>query len=308
MNMNAIVPAAAMPVLQEDGLKRYLQEIRRFPILKPEEELALARRFHQHGDLDAAHRLVTSHLRLVSKIAYGFRNYGLPMSDLISEGNIGLMKAVKKFEPERGFKLATYAMWWIKASITEYVLQSWSLVKLSTSAAHKKLFFNLRRLKSGLDLVEGQHLTHEQVGAIARKLGVSAGEVTTMEYRLAARDSSLNAPVRMDSELERQDLLVDETPDPEALLAGQQESKQGLHMLKKGMEVLNPRERRIIAERRLKDEPATLEELASLFGISRERVRQIEVKAFAKLQKHVLAQSHEPGLLALPAARPRAFA
>ncbi len=291
------VQAPALPVLQEDGLRAYLQAIRRFPLLSPEEELELAQRFRADGDLNAAHRLVTSHLRLVAKIAYGFRNYGLPMADLISEGNIGLMKAVKKFEPERGFKLATYAMWWIKASITEYVLQSWSLVKLGTSAAQKKLFFNLRRLKSGLNLVEGQQLSPGEIEGVARKLGVSASEVTAMEQRLSARDSSLNSPVRMDSEVERQDLLVDETPNPEDSLSGRQESQRGMLLLQQGMKVLDERERRIIAQRRLKDEPATLEDLASEFGISRERVRQIEVKAFAKLQKHVLAHRY----LAAPA-------
>lgn len=275
----------------EDGLKRYLQDIRRFPILSAEEEYMLAKRFADHGDVKAAHQLVTSHLRLVAKIAFGFKNYGLPMADLIAEGNIGLMHAVKKFEPERGFRLATYAMWWIKASITEYVLQSWSLVKIGTAAAQKKLFFNLKRLKGELGVADQADLEPKHVEAIAKKLDVSRNDVVTMNRRIFGRDSSLNQPVRADSDIERQDLLADDAPDIEDSLAERQESRLGKAWLKAGLEVLDERERHIIRERRLKDVPATLEELAEGYGISRERVRQIETKAFEKLKKAVLGHA-----------------
>ncbi|MDK9720469.1 MAG: RNA polymerase sigma factor RpoH [Rhodospirillales bacterium] len=288
--------SASLPLPAEDGLKRYLRDIRRFPVLTVEEEYMLAKRLAEHGDVDAAHRLVTSHLRLVAKIAYGFKNYGLPMADLIAEGNIGLMRAVKKFEPERGFRLATYAMWWIKASITEHVLQSWSLVKIGTAAAQKKLFFNLKRMKQALGVSDQADLEPSHVKSIAEKLDVSQNDVVTMNRRLFGRDSSLNLPVRTDSDLERQDLLADEADDPEMLVAGRQERRQGLAWLKSGLAVLDERERHVIAERRLKDDPSTLEELAAHFGISRERVRQIEVKAFDKLKKAVLGSAR-----ALPA-------
>ncbi|CAA6605430.1 RNA polymerase sigma factor RpoH [Rhodospirillaceae bacterium LM-1] len=274
-----------------DGLKRYLQDIRRFPVLSAEEEYMLAKRLTEHGDIDAAHRLVTSHLRLVAKIAFGFKNYGLPVADLIAEGNIGLMRAVKKFEPERGFRLATYAMWWIRASITEYVLQSWSLVKIGTAAAHKKLFFNLKRIKASLGLADQADIEPAQALEIASKLDVSASEVQTMNRRLFGRDTSLNAPVRMDSVVERQDLLEDETEDAESRLSQRQETSRGLAWLKSGLDLLDERERHIISERRLRDEPQTLEALAAEYGISRERVRQIEAKAFEKLKKAVLGSA-----------------
>jgi RNA polymerase sigma-32 factor len=304
MSANALIVSEALPLISsEDGLKRYLQEIRRFPVLTPEEEYELAKRLADHGDIKAAHRLVTSHLRLVAKIAYGFRNYGLPMADMIAEGNIGLMRAVKKFEPERGFRLATYAMWWIKASITEYILQSWSLVKIGTAAAQKKLFFNLKRLKAGLGVADHAELEPAQAKAIANKLEVSEKEVLTMNRRLFGRDSSLNVPVRADTDIERQDLLADDCLDPEAAMSESQERRQGLAWLKSGLNVLDEREKRIIAERRLRDNPTTLEELAAEFGVSRERVRQIEVKAFEKLKKAVLssAQHLKPDALPMPA-------
>ncbi|MBF0268409.1 MAG: RNA polymerase sigma factor RpoH [Alphaproteobacteria bacterium] len=275
-----------------DGLRRYLQDIRRFPVLTAGEEYMLAKRLNEHGDIDAAHRLVTSHLRLVAKIAFGFKNYGLPVADLIAEGNIGLMRAVKKFEPERGFRLATYAMWWIRASITEYVLQSWSLVKIGTAAAHKKLFFNLKRIKTSLGLSDQADIEPAQALEIANKLEVSASEVQTMNRRLFGRDTSLNAPVRMDSVVERQDLLEDETEDAETMLSQRQETSRGLAWLKSGLELLDERERHIISERRLRDEPQTLEALAAEYGISRERVRQIEAKAFEKLKKAVIGSAH----------------
>jgi RNA polymerase sigma-32 factor len=306
MTMSAL--ATALPVVlptlpAEDGLKRYLRDIRHFPVLTAEEEYMLAKRFADHGDVKAAHQLVTSHLRLVAKIAFGFKNYGLPMADMIAEGNIGLMRAVKKFEPERGFRLATYAMWWIKASITEYILQSWSLVKVGTAAAQKKLFFNLKRLKTSLGLAEQAELEPRHVQSIAEKLDVSQSDVTTMNRRLFARDTSLNLPVRTDSDIERQDLLADDSLDPESMLAEKQERHRGLSWLKSGLDVLDERERRIIGERRLKDNPATLEDLALEFGVSRERVRQIEVKAFEKLKRAVLAQAKTPQAIALPMPR-----
>lgn len=292
MASTALTLPMAQLVPTGDGFKRYLQEIRRFPVLSHEEEYALAKRFSEQGDVGAAHKLVTSHLRLVAKIAFGFKNYGLPMADLISEGNIGLMQAVKKFEPERGFRLATYAMWWIKAAITEYVLQSWSLVKIGTAAAQKKLFFNLKRLKGELGVADQSDLEPLHVAQIAAKLDVSENDVVTMNRRLFGRDSSLNQPVKAESQIERQDLLADESQDVESDVAQRQETQQGLGWLKSGLTVLDERERRIIAERRLKDEPATLEALGEEFGISRERVRQIETKAFEKLKKAVLSQAN----------------
>jgi RNA polymerase sigma-32 factor len=278
----------SLPVVPLDGgLSKYLTQIWKFPLLEAEEEFMLAARYREHGDVDAAHKLVTSHLRLVAKIAMKFRSYGLPMSDLVSEGNIGLMKAVKKFEPERGFRLSTYAMWWIKAQITEYILQSWSLVKLGTVAAQKKLFFSLRRTKAKLHIADNGELTHEQAQQLSTALGTSAADVQNMNRRLASRDLSLNAPVSdEDSTVEFQDTLVDTRPGPEARAAESEEKSQRWKMLKKAIDALPDRERYIFTERRLR-EGKTLEELGTHYGISRERVRQLEVRAFEKVQKAV---------------------
>ena len=279
-----------LPVLTpEGGLARYLQEIRKFPMLEPEEEFMLAKRWREHGDTEAAHKLVTSHLRLVAKIAMGYRGYGLPVAELIAEGNIGMMQAVKRFEPERGFRLATYAMWWIRAAIQEYILRSWSLVKIGTTAAQKKLFFNLRRLKGQMKAIEEGDMTPEQVKKIAHRLAVTEDEVISMNRRLAAPDHSLNAPLRVDGDGEWQDWLVDESVDQETRLGEDQEMAQRRAMLAQAMQGLNERERHILTERRLKDEPATLEDLSRHYSISRERVRQIEVRAFEKLQKAMQA-------------------
>ncbi len=276
-----------LPIMSPEGnLSRYLQEIRKFPMLEQEQEYMLAKRWREHDDIDAAHQLVTSHLRLVAKIAMGYRGYGLPLGELISEGNLGMMQAVKRFDPERGFRLATYAMWWIRASIQEYILHSWSLVKMGTTAAQKKLFFNLRKLKGQMQAIEEGDLTPEQVTKIATRLGVPEEEVVNMNRRLAAPDSSLNAPVKADGgDMEWQDWLVDDSPNQEARLAESQELGQRKGMLAAALKQLTDRERRIIVERRLIDEPKTLEDLSSEYGISRERVRQIEVRAFDKLQK-----------------------
>jgi RNA polymerase sigma-32 factor len=282
------IPALAR-LTPESGLTRYLQEIRKFPMLEQGEEYMLAKRFQEHGDTDAAARLVTSHLRLVAKLAMGYRGYGLPIAEVISEGNIGLMQAVKRFDPERGFRLATYAMWWIRAAIQEYILRSWSLVKVGTTAAQKKLFFNLRRMKGQIQALEEGDLKPENVQAIAKKLGVSEQEVQSMNRRLAAPDHSLNAPLRGDSDGEWQDWLVDEAADQESVLADQEELDERKELLATAMDGLNERERRILTERRLKDEPTTLEDLSKQFGISRERVRQIEVRAFDKLQRAMKA-------------------
>ncbi len=276
--------SAALPVLSaEGGLSRYLAEIRRFPMLQPEEEYMLAKSWREHGDRDAAHRLVTSHLRLVAKISMGYRGYGLPIGEVISEGNVGLMQAVKRFEPEKGFRLATYAMWWIRASIQEYILRSWSLVKMGTTANQKKLFFNLRKAKSQISALEEGDLRPEQVKIIATKLGVSEKEVIDMNRRLSG-DASLNAPIRQEGEGEWQDWLVDSSTSQEAVLVEQEESSNRMTALKQALGVLNERERRIFEARRLSDDPVTLEDLSSEFGISRERVRQIEVRAFEKVQ------------------------
>ena len=270
----------------EGSLSRYLQEIRKFPMLEPQEEYMLAKRWKEHEDTEAAHKLVTSHLRLVAKIAMGYRGYGLPIGEVISEGNVGLMQAVKRFEPERGFRLATYAMWWIRASIQEYILRSWSLVKMGTTAAQKKLFFNLRKVKGQIQAIEDGDLHPEQVKEISERLGVTEDEVVSMNRRMAGPDNSLNAPLRQDSESgEWQDWLVDDTADQEATLGEEQELDLRREMLARAMETLNEREMHILTERRLKDEPATLEDLSQEYGISRERVRQIEVRAFEKLQK-----------------------
>jgi RNA polymerase sigma-32 factor len=281
--------AAALPAvvsLSPDGnLTRYLQEIRKFPMLTPDEEYVLAKRWREHNDTEAAHKLVTSHLRLVAKIAMGYRGYGLPIGELISEGNVGMMQAVKRFDPDRGFRLATYAMWWIRASIQEYILHSWSLVKMGTTAAQKKLFFNLRKIKGQMQAIEEGDLNPEQVKKIAHRLGVPEDEVVNMNRRLTAPDQSLNAPTRTDGESEWQDWLVDDTPNQEARFSESQELEQRRALLTDAMRTLSDRERHILTQRRLIDEPKTLEDLSDEFKISRERVRQIEVRAFEKLQR-----------------------
>ena len=281
----------------EQGLSRYLTEIRKFPMLAKDEEFMLAKRWSEHQDPEAAHRLVTSHLRLVAKIAMGYRGYGLPIGEVISEGNVGLMQAVKKFDPDKGFRLATYAMWWIRASIQEYILRSWSLVKMGTTAAQKKLFFNLRKAKSQISAFEEGDLHPEHLSAIATKLGVSEEEVTNMNRRLGG-DASLNAPLRVDGESEWQDWLEDETSvSQETYVAENQERTQRMGLLESAMTELTDRERHILTERRLKDSPTTLEELAAEYGVSRERVRQIEVRAFEKLQKSMQAAAIEKNLV-----------
>jgi RNA polymerase sigma-32 factor len=279
---------AALPILTaESGLTRYLEEIRRFPMLEPQDEYMLAKRWREHGDRDAAHKLVTSHLRLVAKIAMGYRGYGLPISEVISEGNVGLMQAVKRFEPEKGFRLATYAMWWIKAAIQEYILRSWSLVKMGTTANQKKLFFNLRKAKSKISALEEGDLRPDQVKLIAKRLGVTEQDVVDMNRRLGG-DVSLNAPIREDGDSgEWQDWLVDDVSDQETRLAESEESDNRRKALGDALSVLNDRERRIFEARRLADDPITLEDLAAEFGVSRERVRQIEVRAFEKVQRAV---------------------
>jgi RNA polymerase sigma-32 factor len=279
---------AALPLITaENGLSRYLEEIRRFPMLEPQEEYMLAKSWRENGDRQAAHRLVTSHLRLVAKIAMGYRGYGLPISEVVSEGNVGLMQAVKRFEPEKGFRLATYAMWWIKAAIQEYILRSWSLVKMGTTANQKKLFFNLRKAKSKISALEEGDLRPDQVQIIAKRLGVTEQDVIDMNRRLGG-DVSLNAPIREDGDSgEWQDWLVDESTSQESRLAESEESDNRRKALGEALTVLNDRERRIFEARRLADDPITLEELADEFGVSRERVRQIEVRAFEKVQKAV---------------------
>ena len=280
---------AALPVLSGDnGLARYLNEIRRFPMLEPQEEYMLAKRWREHEDPQAAHKLVTSHLRLVAKIAMGYRGYGLPIGEVISEGNVGLMQAVKRFEPERGFRLATYAMWWIRASIQEYILRSWSLVKMGTTASQKKLFFNLRKAKSQISALEEGDMRPDQVEKIATRLGVATQDVIDMNRRMSG-DASLNTPLREEGEGEWQDWLVDEGASQENLLADREESDNRLGALHQALNVLNDRERRIFEARRLSDEPITLEQLSDEFDISRERVRQIEVRAFEKVQLAVKA-------------------
>jgi RNA polymerase sigma-32 factor len=277
-----------VPVIgSESNLSRYLQEIRRFPMLSPDEEYMLGKSWREHGDIDAAHKLVTSHLRLVAKIAMGYRGYGLPLSELISEGNVGMMQAVKRFEPDRGFRLATYAMWWIRAAIQEYILHSWSLVKMGTTAAQKKLFFNLRKLKGQMRAIEEGDLSPEQVNKIATTLDVPEADVISMNRRLTSPDHSLNAPLRQDGDGEWQDWLVDEDDNQEIRLAESEELGKRRTLLNDAMTGLNDRERRILTARRLQDEPTTLEDLSQEYGISRERVRQIEVRAFEKLQKSI---------------------
>jgi RNA polymerase sigma-32 factor len=291
--------ASALSVMSPDGgLSRYLSEIRKFPMLAKDEEFMLAKRWQEHEDPDAAHRLVTSHLRLVAKIAMGYRGYGLPIGEVISEGNVGLMQAVKKFDPDKGFRLATYAMWWIRASIQEYILRSWSLVKMGTTAAQKKLFFNLRKAKSEISALQEGDMHPDQVSVIATKLGVLNEEVISMNRRLSGGDASLNSPMRADSESEWQDWLVDDkTPSQETVVADSQEKSIRMSLLEEAMTELTDRERHILTERRLKDEPTTLEDLASQYGVSRERVRQIEVRAFEKLQKSMKAAAVEKRLV-----------
>ena len=295
MSKNALIPS----ITPDGNLSRYLDQIRQFPMLEPDEEYMLAKSWKDKGDVDAAHQLVTSHLRLVAKIAMGYRGYGLPMADLISEGNLGMMHAVKKFEPDKGFRLATYAMWWIKAAIQEYILRSWSLVKIGTTSAQKKLFFNLRRLKNKIQDADDGHLQPEQITHIAETLNVSENEVISMEQRMAGGDHSLNATVRSDSDQpsEWQDWLEDETDNQEVSFAETEEYNARKSLMVEAMGSLNEREQRIIEARRLAEPPLTLEELAGEFGVSRERVRQIEVRAFEKLAEAVRSKAEEMNLL-----------
>ena len=277
-----------LPTISSDsGLTRYLQEIRKYPMLEPDEEFMLAKRYAEHGDTEAAQKMITSHLRLVAKIAMGYRGYGLPISEVISEGNVGLMHAVKRFNPDKGFRLATYAMWWIRASIQEYVLRSWSLVKIGTTAAQKRLFFNLRKVKSQIAAIDDGALHPDQVKQIANRLNVTEDEVVSMNQRLTG-DTSLNAPMRSDEGTsEWQDWLIDETPSQETVLGENEEFSDRMAMVRDAMDVLNEREREIFIARRLEEEPKTLEQLAQTYGVSRERIRQIEVRAFEKVQASV---------------------
>jgi len=283
------------------SLSRYLAEIRQFPMLEPEEEFVLAKSWQEHGDVKAAHRLVTSHLRLVAKIATGYRGYGLPLNEIISEGNVGLMQAVKRFDPDRGFRLATYAMWWIRASIQEYILHSWSLVKMGTTAAQKKLFFNLRKLKGQMQAIDDGDLRPETVKAIAERLEVTESDVVEMNRRMSGADHSLNVPLRGDTETQWQDWLVDDSASQESTVADADEYDHRMSLLHRAMKVLNDRERHILSERRLQDEPTTLEALSAQYGISRERVRQIEVRAFEKLQRAIKGLEIEQATARLPA-------
>jgi RNA polymerase sigma-32 factor len=292
------VPATIPALGGEASLNRYLAEIKKFPILAPEQEYMLAKRYQEHGDPEAAAQLVTSHLRLVAKIAMGYRGYGLPVSELISEGNIGLMQGVKKFEPDRGFRLATYAMWWIRASIQEFILRSWSLVKMGTTAAQKKLFFNLRRMKNQIDAFEDGDLRPADVTKIATDLGVSEDDVVSMNRRMAmGGDTSLNVTMRDDSESQWQDMLADTDPLQDERIAEDQEKSVRHELLVEAMDDLNDREKHILTERRLAEEPKTLEELSQVYGVSRERVRQIEVRAFEKLQRAMMRLAGERRLL-----------
>ena len=286
----------SLTISPDGNLQRYLQQIRQFPMLEKGEEYMLAKRWREHEDTEAAHKMVTSHLRLVAKIAMGYRGYGLPVSDLISEGNVGLMQAVKRFEPERGFRLATYAMWWIRASMQEYILRSWSLVKMGTTAAQKKLFFNLRKMKNKLEAFEEGDLSPEHVEHISTELKVPEKDVISMNQRLAAHDHSLNAPLKIDGEGEWQDWLEDDTESHEIQIAEAQELDKRRDMLTNAMALLNDREKRIISMRRLEEDAMTLEELSQEYGISRERVRQIEVRAFEKLQKAIQIQAADLGM------------
>ena len=297
MSKNALIPA----ISPDGNLSRYLEQIRQFPMLEASEEYELATSWKDRGDVEAAHKLVTSHLRLVAKIAMGYRGYGLPMADLISEGNLGMMHAVKKFEPEKGFRLATYAMWWIKAAIQEYILRSWSLVKIGTTSAQKKLFFNLRRLKNKIQDVDQGHLQPEQITTIAETLDVSEADVISMDQRMAGRDHSLNTTISSDGDqvTEWQDWLEDESADQETSFAEAEEFNARKNLMVQAMASLNPREQRIIEARRLTEPPLTLEELAGEFEVSRERVRQIEVRAFEKLSSAVKEKAEELNLLPL---------
>lgn len=291
--------ASALPALNGEGnLAVYLREIRNFPMLDADEEFILAKAWREHGDLDAAHKLVTSHLRLVARIAVGYKGYGLPLSDLIAEGNVGMMQAVKRFDPDRGFRLATYAMWWIKASIQEYILHSWSLVKIGTTAAQKKLFFNLRRLKRDMKAIDAGDLSPEDVKSIAKTLAVPEEDVVNMNRRLAGGDQSLNAPLRVDGEegAEWQDWLVDENDSQEVKIGAEQELRHRKRLLSKAMQGLNAREREIIVARRLSENPMTLEDLSARHNVSRERIRQIEVRAFEKLQNNIRIAAAKEGL------------
>ena len=293
-------PRSTMPVLSPDGnLSRYLEQIRSFPMLEPKQEYMLAKAWKEKGDVDSAHQLVTSHLRLVAKIAMGYRGYGLPVADLISEGNLGMMHAVKKFEPEKGFRLATYAMWWIKAAIQEYILRSWSLVKIGTTAGQKKLFFNLRRIKGQIQAIDEGDLKPEQVTHIANELNVTEAEVMSMNQRMAGNDRSLNVPLSRDGEGtgEWQDWLEDDTIDQETSFAEHEEYSTRANLMMDAMKGLNEREQRILQARRLAEPPLTLEDLAGEFNVSRERIRQIEVRAFEKLQKAVRDKANEMKLL-----------
>ena len=288
--------APAITMSPEQGLSRYLTEIRKYPMLEKGQEFMLAKRWQEHEDTDAAEQLVTSHLRLVAKIAMGYRGYGLPMAEVISEGNVGLMQAVKKFDPDKGFRLATYAMWWIRASIQEYILRSWSLVKLGTTAAQKKLFFNLRRIKGEISALDEGDLRPEQVEEIATRLGVTHEEVLSMNGRMSGSDASLNTPMGTDGDMEWQDWLADDEPGQAAEFADRQEFDARMELLTQAMEDLTDREKDILSQRRLSDEPVTLEDLSKVYNVSRERIRQIEVRAFEKVQKAMVRLAREQGL------------
>ena len=288
--------APAITMSPEQGLSRYLTEIRKYPMLEKGQEFMLAKRWQEHEDTEAAEQLVTSHLRLVAKIAMGYRGYGLPMAEVISEGNVGLMQAVKKFDPDKGFRLATYAMWWIRASIQEYILRSWSLVKLGTTAAQKKLFFNLRRIKGEINALEEGDLRPEQVEEIATRLGVTTDEVLSMNGRMSGSDASLNTPMGTDGDMEWQDWLADDEPGQAAEFADRQEFDARMELLVKAMDDLTDREKDILTQRRLSDEPVTLEDLSKVYNVSRERIRQIEVRAFEKVQKAMVKLAKEEGL------------
>jgi RNA polymerase sigma-32 factor len=293
---NKISMSGSMTISPEQGLSRYLSEIRKFPMLEKNEEFMLARQWRESEDTGAAERMVTSHLRLVAKIAMGYRGYGLPMAEVISEGNVGLMQAVKKFDPDKGFRLATYAMWWIRAAIQEYILRSWSLVKLGTTSAQKKLFFNLRRLKGEMQALEHGDLKPEQAKAIADRLNVTTDEVYSMNGRMSGADASLNVPMGAEGDMEWQDWLADEEPNQASVFAEREEYDARMELLSAAMGELSERERDILTERRLADEPVTLEELSDRYGVSRERIRQIEVRAFEKLQNAMQAMAKEQGL------------
>ena len=286
----AVAVALSLPVLPQDGLRRYLQEIAKFPLLQPKEEVALSKRWLDHGDIEAAHRLVTSHLRLVAKIAFKFRGYGLPVGELIAEGNIGMMQAIKRFDPDKGFRLSTYAIWWIKAAIQEYILRSWSMVKIGSSAAQKRLFFNLRKIKQKIGAggaISERGMNDQQIGDIARILDVSHEDVVHMDQRMSGHDVYLNSTISADGEDEKIDFLVEPSENQETMLANHQELSGRQGLLHNALATLNERERDILERRRLRDDPETLEDLSKAYGISRERVRQIEVRAFEKLQEQM---------------------